>query len=129
MTDTSTDGTEREWTAQELLDGLREYARDDRDGFSRGITNPVTGRYERLKNLSKDGYCRRFLELLMFIRRPDVVDLGDSPVLTFDKDRWELQDRDGQHVLVKQEAETRFEELVLEGGSKYGAEAEQETKR
>lgn len=79
------------------------------------IRNPVTDRTEDLTNLSADGYCRRFLALLSASNSPDVVDLGSSPVLTFDKDRWQLQEQDGQYVLVKREAETALDEAVLGG--------------
>lgn len=78
------------------------------------INNPVTGRTEDLTNLSEDGYCRRFLATLSALNGPDVVDFGSSPVATFDKDRWELREQDGSYVLVKREAVTSFEELVLD---------------
>jgi len=77
------------------------------------VQNPVTERTEDLTNLSADGYCRRFLALLAATNTPDHVDVGSSPVLTFDKSRWELRETDGQHVLVKREAETKFDGKVL----------------
>ncbi|KDE56700.1 hypothetical protein EL22_25365 [Halostagnicola sp. A56] len=77
------------------------------------IENPVTGRTEDLTNLSKDGYCRRFLAHLSASNSPDVIDLSSSPVLTFDKDRWEIEENGGAFVLVKREAEGRFGEKIL----------------
>ena len=78
------------------------------------INNPITERTEDLTNLSKNGYCRRFLALLSATGGPDVVDLNSSPVATFDKDRWEFRETDGNFVLVKRNAETKFDEKVLE---------------
>lgn len=78
------------------------------------INNPITERTEDLTNLSKDGYCRRFLALLSATDGPDVVDLNSSPVATFDKDRWEFRETDGNFVLVKRNPETKFTEKVLE---------------
>lgn len=78
------------------------------------INNPVTGRTEDLTSLSADGYCRRFLALLSASNSPDVVDMGSAPILTFGKDRWELQEEDDQFVIVKREAESEIGELVLE---------------
>lgn len=77
------------------------------------VQNPVTERTEDLTNLSDDGYCQKFLALLAATNTPDHVDLGSSPFLTFDKDRWELDDREGVVVLKKREPETRLDELVL----------------
>lgn len=77
------------------------------------IKNPVTERTEDLTNLSKDGYCRRFLALLSASNSPDVIDLSSSPVLTFDKDRWEIEENDGTVVLVKREVESEFGEQIL----------------
>ena len=78
------------------------------------VKNPITERTEDLTNLSKDGYCRRFLALLSATGGPDVVDLNSSPVATFNKDRWEFRETDGNFVLVKRNAETKFDEKVLE---------------
>jgi hypothetical protein len=77
------------------------------------INNPITERTENLTNLSKDGYCRRFLALLSATGGPNVVNLNSSPVATFDKDRWELRETDGNFVLVKRNAETKIDEMVL----------------
>lgn len=97
-----------------LIEALREYAKDDRDGYSRGVMNPVNEKYQRLEDLSDDGYCRRFLELLTFISNPDTVNLSDSPVLAFDLDRWDAEERDDTLLLTKRAAESRFDEMVLE---------------
>lgn len=82
----------------------------------RRLKNPLTDRRHDLTKLSDDGYLKPFLAHLHASNSPDVVDLGSSPVLTFGKDRWELQETDSQHVLVKREAETEFDERVLGGG-------------
>lgn len=34
------------------------------------------------------------------------------PIPSIDKERWQLQERDGQYLLVKREAETPLDELV-----------------
>lgn len=80
------------------------------------IRNPLTERRHDLTKLSDDGYLKPFLALLAATNTPDHINLGSAPVLTFDKDRWERREMDGQHVLVKREAETKFEEMVLGDG-------------
>jgi hypothetical protein len=79
------------------------------------IRNPLTGNREKVDDLSDDGYLKPFLALLHDRDNADLVDLGTSPVLTFDEDRWEYQKDESGHVLVKREAESRHDELVLEG--------------
>lgn len=76
--------------------------------------NPITDRRHDLTKLSDDGYLKPFLALLHEQSGPDVVDLGSSPVLTFDDERWEYREKEGHHVLVKREPESKFDELVLE---------------
>jgi hypothetical protein len=78
------------------------------------LWNPITEQTEDLTKLSADGYCRRFLAMLSASDSPDVVDLGNSPILTFDKDRWEMREQDGQYVVVKRDAESEFGERLLE---------------
>jgi hypothetical protein len=75
--------------------------------------NPITDRREKIEDLSEDGYCRRFLALHYAATRPSTVNLDSAPVATFDKEKWKLEEQDGQYVLVKREAETKFDELVL----------------
>lgn len=81
----------------------------------RRLKNPITDRREDLTKLSDDGYLKPFLAFRCARMGPDVVDLSDSPVLTFDDDRWEYREVDGQHVLVKREAESKLDEMVLGG--------------
>ena len=78
------------------------------------LYNPVTEKYVRMENLSEDGYCRKFLAML-YSQNGGVnkVNLSSSPVCTFDKDKWKLQEQEGQFVMVKKEAETAFDELVM----------------
>lgn len=78
------------------------------------VRNPVTERTEDMRNLSADGYCRRFLAVLSASSTPSVVNLDASPVATFDKDKWRMEERDGRYVLVKRDTETKLDELVLE---------------
>lgn len=87
-----------------------------RNDASTWVYNPVTGTNERVDQLPEDGYKRRFLELLDHIESNDVYDLGSSPVLTFDKERWTMEEQEGTFVVVKREAETRLDELVLDEG-------------
>lgn len=82
------------------------------------VRNPINGKSYNLKKLSKDGYCRRFLALLSASNSVDVVDFGSTPVATFDKERWQLQEENGQYVLVKQNAESKFGQLLLESDEK-----------
>jgi hypothetical protein len=77
------------------------------------LTNPITQRTHDLRKLRDDGYLKVFLALKYAANSPDVVDFGSTPVATFDKDRWEMEEKDSQYVLVKRDAETKFEEKVL----------------
>lgn len=92
------------------------------------VTNPVTDRREDMTRLSEDGYCRKFIALEYASNSPDHVDLGSSPVLHFDKDRWELRELDGSYVLVKRDPESELDDLVLnddvctDGGQPTGTE-------
>lgn len=79
----------------------------------RYIRNPLTDRRHDLTKLSEDGYLKPFLALQHASNSSDVIDLGSTPVLTFDKDRWELRDNEGQHVLAKRDPESRYGEVVL----------------
>ena len=81
---------------------------------SKRVHNPVTDRTEDMTRLSADGYCRRFLALKAASNGSSVVDFSSSPVATFDKDKWELNEQDGQFVLVKKEAESDLGEMLLE---------------
>lgn len=81
----------------------------------RRLKNPIHDESRDMTNLAEDGYLRRFLAVLYAANSPDHVDLSSSPVCAFDKDRWELEEQDGQYVLVKREPESRFDELVMEG--------------
>lgn len=78
------------------------------------VYNPVSDEYRDMRQLSEDGYCRRFLAVLSAMNSVDTINVDESPVLTFDTDRWELRESEGQIVLVKREPEARFEELVLD---------------
>lgn len=81
----------------------------------RRVHNPVTERTEDLSKLSEDGYCRRFLALLSHTDGCHTVDFSSTPVATFDKDKWGLEERDNQFVLTKKEAESEFGKMLLEG--------------
>lgn len=83
----------------------------------RRLRNPLTERTHDVTKLSDDGYLKPFLAHLHASNSPDVIDVGSAPVLTFDKDRWEFEEKDGQLVLKKRDAESTFGEMVLEGHS------------
>jgi len=68
------------------------------------VKNPVSDEYERIDEMSTDGYKRRFLALRSATHSPDVIDLSSSPVASFDKDKWDLRDEGDSYVLVKSEA-------------------------
>lgn len=78
--------------------------------------NPLTDRTHDLTKLSDDGYLKPFLALLYKTGTEDYVDLSSAPVLSFDADRWEWEEQDGQLVVQKREPETRFEEMVVGDG-------------
>lgn len=82
----------------------------------RRYRNPITERRHDLTNLSDDGYLKPFLALHYAINQ-DTINPAKSPVLSFDKDRWELRETGGQNVLVKREAESELGERVIGGGS------------
>jgi len=75
------------------------------------IYNPVRKKRQDLTKLSEDGYCRRFLALKYALENRDPFE--NSPVFTFDTDRWEIEERNGTYVVTKKEAESEFDEMVL----------------
>lgn len=89
----------------------------------RRYRNPLTDRTHDLTKLSDDGYLKPFLALNYAISQ-DTIDLSSSPVLSFDKSRWELDETDDHHILVKRESESEFDEQVLDGGRSLRAETE-----
>lgn len=78
----------------------------------RHLRNPITDRREDLTRLSDDGYLKPFLAVYHAAESPDVVDLGNAPVLTLDTDRWEYREEAGQHALVKRDPESAFGDLL-----------------
>lgn len=77
------------------------------------VYNPITDEYRDLRKLSENGYCRRFLATLAAYNTPSVINLDSSPVASFNKEKWELQETDNHIILVKQDAETPLDELLL----------------
>jgi hypothetical protein len=71
----------------------------------RHLTNPTTQKEHDLKELSDDGYLKKFLALEYASNSPSVVDFDASPFATFDKDKWELMEKEDTYVLFKEEAE------------------------
>lgn len=69
------------------------------------VRNPVTGDCERIRDLSQDGYKRRFLAVLHTMRSANVVDLDSTPAASFDKDKWEVEETDGSYVVVRSDAD------------------------
>lgn len=69
------------------------------------VRNPVTDKEEDLADLSPDGYKRRFLAVLAAYNSPSVVDLDSSPVLTFDRDKWEIEEAEGSIVVTKRDVD------------------------
>lgn len=80
----------------------------------RRLRNPLTDRREDLTKLSDDGYLKQFLALLHHTESSHTINLDESPVLSFDADRWQHRRTEGQHVLLKQEAESKLGDRVLE---------------
>lgn len=113
------------------VNGTRVFRRENRFGLMKDVVrvdigttvvecprrlrNPLTDRRHDLTELSDDGYLKKFLALQFAYASPDIVDLGSSPVLTFDRDRWEeANGPESSITLVKQEAETPLDEMVLD---------------
>lgn len=80
----------------------------------RWLTNPVTDRRHDLTKLSDDGYLKLFLALEYRSNTPNHIDLSNTPILTFNKDEWEFEERDDFVVVQKREAESRYGEKVLD---------------
>lgn len=103
--------------ARELRERHREYVQTDIGTAvvetPKRVKNPVTDETRDLTQLSRDGYCRRFLALLSARNSPDVINLNSSPVATFDKERWQLEETEEHYVLQKTSAETHLDEVVL----------------
>lgn len=78
------------------------------------LHNPVTERSEYMENLSEDGYCRRFLAMLYSQTGGcNHINLNSSPVATFDKEKWRLEETDGHFALVKREPDSALDKLTL----------------
>lgn len=80
----------------------------------RKIKNPITDRREDLKKLSDDGYLKPFLAIYYKTNSPNIVNLEKSPVLTFDKEKWEIKETEDNFVISKKESESNFGEKILE---------------
>lgn len=76
------------------------------------IINPTTDKIQDLTNLKDDGYCRQFLALYSHYSTVNTIDLEAAPMLSFDKDRWELEEQDGSFLLVKREPESKLGKLL-----------------
>jgi hypothetical protein len=85
--------------------------------------NPLTGRRHDLTKLSDDGYLKPFLAVQGKMHS-HVVDLDRSPVLCLDKDRWQLEERDGQYVAINRSAEGHFSEMILENAAQSNTETD-----
>lgn len=77
------------------------------------VTNPTTGKTQDLANLSEDGYCLKFLAAWSHFNKQNAVNLDEAPVITLDKDRWELEETENHVVARKREADSKFGEMVL----------------
>ena len=78
------------------------------------VYNPINDEYRDLTKLSEDGYCRRFLALRSHMNSVDTINVDSAPVLSFDKDRFELQETDDHYFLVKKEGESEFGQRIIE---------------
>lgn len=75
------------------------------------VRNPVTGERERMRDLSEDGYKRRFLALKHQMSG-DTINLSNTPVMSFDKDRWEVVEKENTVFVRKREPESALGEMV-----------------
>lgn len=80
----------------------------------RHIRNPINEERCDLAKLSDDGYLKPFLATHYHTTHANVVDLDSSPIASFDKDKWELVEREQSYVVRKKEPETKFDEAVME---------------
>lgn len=74
------------------------------------VYNPVTQEFEDLRELSEDGYKRRFLAVRSASETTHTIDLDSHPVAHFDGDKWECREQDGDHILIKRDAEVTIDE-------------------
>lgn len=83
---------------------------------SRRVKNPITGKREKLDELSRNGYKYHYLKLLKKHRRlsgriQNAVELDGG--LNFDKDKWELREREGAYRIEKKDPDSdRVMELL-----------------
>jgi len=106
---------------------LREYAKDVRDLAEVESVDLIAGRYpprlevtiagweatpgfEDLRELSEDGYKRRFLAVRSASETTHTIDLDSHPVAHFDGDKWECREQDGDLILIKRDAEVTIDE-------------------
>lgn len=75
--------------------------------------NPITERRHDLTKLSDDGYLKPFLALKSKLSQ-DTIDLRTTPILTFDKDRWDFEEKEGTVVITKREPESQYGEFLLD---------------
>lgn len=80
----------------------------------RHIRNPVTNRRIDLTKVSDNGYLKKFLALTVKMNSDNLIDLRNSPVLSFDKDKWELEERDAGYLLFNEEPDGGLGEMLLE---------------
>lgn len=65
------------------------------------IRNPITGNRENMAELSQDGYKRKFLAMMYKSNRPNVIDFSESKMLSFNKEKWGLEECDDYHILAR----------------------------
>jgi len=113
------DGIERHTETAKTVIGTMEVETPKR------VKNQTTDKYQDLTNLSETGYCRQFLALYSHMDSVHTINVDESPVLSFDKDRFDLRETDGQFVLVKQEPASEFGEMVLDEDRSLNTDNEQ----
>jgi len=65
------------------------------------VYDPENDEYVRLSNLSEDGYKRKLLAYKTARGSPAVIDLDNEDILSFDKEKWSLEETDGSFLLKK----------------------------
>ena len=80
----------------------------------RYILNPLNNNREDLKNLSDNGYIKPFLALHYHTRSNDLINLKQSPYLSFDKNEWLLTQSENHYIIKKKNPESKFDEIILD---------------
>jgi len=70
----------------------------------RPVYNPLTGKVEDLDKLKPTGYKYHYLMAIAQIEKmKNWIDIDNATVLTFDKDKWKLEEQEKYYVIIRKE--------------------------